>query len=71
MGGNELASANLKHFCQAVSRNDEPCPHPSTIRCSRCGRWFCDSHAEMRSGIHAQYRPEKRAVRRRRYGKTA
>ena len=44
MGENDLASADLKHFCQAVSRSDEPCPHPSTIRCSRCGRWFCHMH---------------------------
>ena len=46
MEDEELKSADLKHFCQAVSRNDEPCPHPSTIRCSRCGRWFCDTHVE-------------------------
>jgi len=65
MGENEPSSTNLKHFCQAVSRNDEPRPHPSTIRCSRCGRWFCDTHAEHEGGIHARCRPERKAARRR------
>ena len=46
MGENEPASADLKHFCQAVSPNDEPCYNPATVRCGRCGRWFCDTHAE-------------------------
>jgi hypothetical protein len=32
--------------CQAVSPNDEPCHHPATVGCTRCGRWFCDAHAE-------------------------
>jgi hypothetical protein len=46
MGENEPASADLKHFCQAVSPNDEPCYNPATVRCGRCGRWFCDTHAD-------------------------
>jgi len=31
---------------QAVSPNDEPCDHPATVHCAKCGRWFCDAHAE-------------------------
>ena len=46
LGENELGSADLKHFCQAVSPNDEPCYNPATVRCTRCGRWFCDTHTE-------------------------
>ena len=46
MEGKERANADLKRFCQAVSPNDEPCYRPATVRCTRCGRWFCDSHAE-------------------------
>ena len=46
MGEKELKSADLKHFCQAVSPNDEPCYSPVTVRCGRCGRWFCDTHVE-------------------------
>jgi hypothetical protein len=46
MGENELGSADLKHFCQAVSPNDEPCYNPATVRCTSCGRWLYDSHAE-------------------------
>jgi hypothetical protein len=46
MEDKEIASADLKHFCQAVSPNDEPCYNSATVRCTRCGRWFCDAHAE-------------------------
>ena len=46
MEGKERTSADLKHFCQAVSRNDEPCYNAATVRCTKCGRWFCDSHSE-------------------------
>jgi len=42
----ELGGADLKHFCQAVSPSDEPCYHPATARCMKCGRRFCDTHAE-------------------------
>jgi hypothetical protein len=31
---------------QAVSPNDEPCDYPATVHCAKCGRWFCDAHAE-------------------------
>jgi hypothetical protein len=46
MEDEELGSADLKHFCQAVSPNDEPCYNPAIVRCGKCGRWFCDTHAE-------------------------
>ena len=46
MGDEELKSPDAKHFCQAVSPNDEPCYHPATVRCKRCGRWFCDTHVD-------------------------
>jgi hypothetical protein len=46
MGENELRSADLKHFCRAVSPNDEPCYNPATVRCAKCGRWYCDTHSE-------------------------
>ena len=42
----ELGSANLMRLCQAVSPSDEPCDYLATVHCTRCGRWFCDSHAE-------------------------
>jgi len=29
-----------------VSPNDEPCDFPATVHCAKCGRWFCDAHAE-------------------------
>jgi hypothetical protein len=46
MEDEELKSPDAKHFCQAVSANDEPCYIPATVRCGRCGRWFCDVHAD-------------------------
>ena len=42
----ETQSVNRERLCQAVSPNDEPCDNPATVHCARCGRWFCDSHAE-------------------------
>src|ERR1700736_3995045 len=46
MEDEEPKSADLERFCQAVSPNDEPCYHPATVRCTRCGRWFCDTHVD-------------------------
>jgi hypothetical protein len=46
MDTKEIKSADLKHLCQAVSANDEPCDNPATVRCTRCSRWFCDTHVE-------------------------
>ena len=38
--------AEVERPCQAVSPNDEPCDYPATVHCAKCGRWFCDAHAE-------------------------
>jgi hypothetical protein len=38
--------SRLKRLCQAVSPNDEMCDNPAKVRCTSCGRWFCDAHAE-------------------------
>jgi hypothetical protein len=46
LGDEEGPSENLERLCQAVSPSDEPCDYPATVHCSRCGRWFCDAHAE-------------------------
>ena len=48
MEGEEVESADLEYFCQAVSPNDEPCHHLATVGCTRCGRWFCETHVEER-----------------------
>jgi hypothetical protein len=32
--------------CQAVSSSKVPCGFPATVRCTTCGKWFCDAHAE-------------------------
>ena len=29
-----------------MSPNDESCDYPATVHCAKCGRWFCDAHAE-------------------------
>ncbi len=36
----------VQRLCQAVSPNDEPCDYPATVHCRKCGRWFCDAHAQ-------------------------
>jgi hypothetical protein len=46
MGDKEGQSGDLERLCQAVSRCDEPCDYPAAVHCARCGRWFCDAHAE-------------------------
>lgn len=33
-------------LCQGVSPADEPCTLAGTVHCVKCGRWFCDAHAE-------------------------
>ena len=42
----EAESQNSERLCQAVSPNDERCDYPATVHCAKCGRWFCDAHAE-------------------------
>jgi hypothetical protein len=36
----------VERLCQAVSPNDAPCDYPATVHGAKCGRWFCDAHAE-------------------------
>ena len=45
-GEMKYESANVERLCQAISPNDEPCDYPATVHCAKCGRWFCDAHAE-------------------------
>ena len=42
----EVENEDLERLYQAVSPNDEPCDYPATVHCTKCGRWFCDAHAE-------------------------
>jgi hypothetical protein len=65
MEDEELRSADPRRFCQAVSPNDAPCYHPATVRCTRCGRWFCNTHAPDEEWHHVHCRLERRAARRR------
>jgi len=37
---------DLERRCEAVSPAIEPCDYPATVHCAKCGRWFCDAHAE-------------------------
>jgi hypothetical protein len=46
MGDKGAKSEGLERLCQAVSPSDEPCDYPATVHYARCGRWFCDAHAE-------------------------
>jgi hypothetical protein len=41
-----MEEEEVERLCQAVSPNDEPCDYPATVHCTKCGRWFCDAHAE-------------------------
>jgi hypothetical protein len=36
----------LERMCQAISPEGEQCTQPATVRCTTCGKWFCDAHAE-------------------------
>jgi hypothetical protein len=42
----EYEREDAERLCQAVSSNDEPCDYPASVHCAKCGRWFCDAHAE-------------------------
>jgi hypothetical protein len=35
--------SNLVHLC---SRYAERCSYEATVHCPKCGKWFCDAHAE-------------------------
>jgi len=40
----QAASADLERLC--VSRYGGRCTGEATVHCPKCGRWFCDAHAE-------------------------
>jgi hypothetical protein len=42
----DTESGQADRLCQAVSPGDEPCDSVATVHCAKCGRWFCDTHAE-------------------------
>jgi hypothetical protein len=42
----ENETADLEQLCQGVSLGDAACNYSATVRCTTCGRWFCDAHAE-------------------------
>lgn len=35
---------NVERFC--ISRYGERCSSEAAVHCPKCGRWFCDAHAE-------------------------
>ncbi len=35
-----------ERLCQAASPKGERCIQPATVHCTKCGKWFCDAHAE-------------------------
>jgi hypothetical protein len=46
MGEMEHEREDVERLCQGLSRNNERCDYPATVHCAKCGRWFCDTHAE-------------------------
>jgi hypothetical protein len=32
--------------CQAISSSNATCGFPASVRCTICGKWFCEAHAE-------------------------
>jgi hypothetical protein len=48
--GKEAESAGLERLC--VSRYGERCSWEATVHCPKCGRWFCDVHAEDKKWHH-------------------
>ena len=38
--------ADNERPCQATSTDNTVCGFPATVRCTTCGKWFCDAHAE-------------------------
>jgi len=62
MDAEEIKSADLKHLCQAVSANDEPCDNPATVRAAAGG--FAIRTLRTRSGIHVHCRPARKEAKR-------
>ena len=46
----EAESAGLERLC--ASRYGERCTGEAAVHCPRCGRWFCDAHAEDEKWHH-------------------
>ena len=46
----QAESAGLERLC--VSRYGERCTCEATVHCPKCGRWFCDAHAEDEKWHH-------------------
>ena len=65
MEDEEPNSADTKHFCQAVSPNDEPCYNPATFAARSAVDGSAIATARKRSGIHARCRPERKVAKRR------
>jgi len=40
----QAESLDLERFC--VSRYGERCTSEAPVHCPKCGKWFCDAHAE-------------------------
>lgn len=41
----QAGESELVHIC---SRYGERCTYEATVHCPKCGKWFCDAHAEDR-----------------------
>ena len=41
-----------ERLCEAVSPANEVCGFPALVRCTTCGGWFCDAHAEDKQWHH-------------------
>ena len=42
----EKITEGSEPVCEAQSHWDEPCGIRATVRCEKCGQWFCAAHAE-------------------------
>jgi hypothetical protein len=42
----QVKFVSLIEGAKIVSAVSEPCDYPATLHCAKCGRWFCDAHAE-------------------------
>jgi hypothetical protein len=42
----EMQAQSLELERSCVSRYDERCTSEAPVHCPKCGRWFCDAHAE-------------------------
>ena len=42
----EHGAEDPERLCHGVSPGNAVCGFPATVRCTTCGKWFCDAHAE-------------------------